>query len=191
MLNLPPEIEKCLPDIKLSVLAFLAFQLPKAATINSHMRPNKFTSNMPPNSENIADILGLHPPPESIVNALTTLIRDSTIKSIRCPHESTAGKKRFPLVTVTYWARLITIRKIQSQWQDAFGQLQAQMDNNTNSKLLQDVFNNLSHIPWHGQLSPNICGNTITIPELSAFLTTEWLTDNHELIMLDLLSKDL
>jgi hypothetical protein len=191
MANLPPELEKCLPDIKLPILAFLAFQLPIAATVNPHMRPNKYISNMPPNSEKTTDILGLRPPPQRIIDALITLTKDPTIKSIQCPHESTAGQKRFPLITVTYWARISAIQKTQSQWQDAFNQLQAQIDNNPGSELLQNVFSRLAAMPWSGQLPPNVYGNTIPIHELSAILTTEWLSDNHELIMLDLLGEDL
>ena len=47
----------------------------------------------------------------------------------------------------------------------------------------------LLHLPWTGNLTGFT--NTIDIHQLSAFLTDEWLTDDHELIMLDILKQDL
>ena len=49
MLNFSLEFKGCLPDKNLSVLAFLAFLLPAAASINHLTRCKKFISDTPPN----------------------------------------------------------------------------------------------------------------------------------------------
>jgi len=47
----------------------------------------------------------------------------------------------------------------------------------------------LLYTPWTGQLQGFT--NTIDLQQLSTYLTCEWLTDGHELLMLDVLKSDL
>src|SRR4051812_2477316 len=65
------------------------------------------------------------------------------------------------------------------------------MDCDPSSTLLQSVFATLCWVPWSGQLPLNTHSNTIDILKLSTFLTREWLSDDHELVMADLLKDDL
>ena len=180
--------EQHLPDRKLPIFSLLAFKLPTSApAAPSMMRPKKFISMLPPNSENIHEITSLQIPPANILSVLQGLIKDPMVKSIQCPHEPGAGGKRFPTVTVLYWTQVVAIREVQISWQHAVNNLQARIDKK-NSELLQAALRSLSYTPWFGNVPLN---EVVTVQKLSAFLTTEWLADEHELLMLDLLKKDL
>lgn len=54
---------------------------------------------------------------------------------------------------------------------------------------LWQAFNALSYIPWTGQLHDFHA--TIKHEKLSIYLTQEWLSDDHELIMLSTVKGDL
>jgi hypothetical protein len=185
-----PAFEKYLPESKLPILSLLAIKLPASAPpAPSLIRPKKFISELPPNSEDIHEITSLLMPPPNILSALQDLIKDPTmiVNSIQCPHEPSAGGKRFPTATVFYWTRVVAIRDVQSSWQHAVNNLQARIVKN-NSELLQTAVKSLSYTPWLENVPLN---KVVTIQRLSAFLTDEWLDDEHELLMLDLLKKDL
>ena len=183
-----PAFEQYLPDHKLNIFSLLAFKLPTSAPATpSFIRPKKFISELPPNSENAHKITSLQMPPPNILSALQDLIKDPTVKSIQCPHEPSAGGRRFPTATVSYWTRVVAIQKVQTCWQHAVNNLQARIDRK-NSDLLQAAVLSLSYTPWDDPVPLN---EVVSTQKLSAFLTTEWLADEHELLMLDLLKKDL
>ena len=127
-------------------------------------------------------------PPESIIQALWELIRNKadTVKSIVCQHEPRAGGHRYPLHLVFNWKEVMRQCHIQERWQKAVTNLCRNLDNNP---IYVQVNSILPHLPWTGNLTGFT--NTIDIHQLSAFLTDEWLTDDHELIMLDILKQDL
>jgi hypothetical protein len=82
---------------------------------------------------------------------------------------------------------VVAIREVQTCWQHAVNNLQVRIDKN-NSDLLQAAVLSLSYTPWSENVPLN---GVVSVQRLSAFLTTEWLADEHELLMLDLLKKDL
>ena len=86
-----------------------------------------------------------------------------------------------------FWIRVVAIRDVQTCWQYAVNNLQARIDRK-NSPLLQAAILSLSYTPWLEDVPLN---GVVSVQKLSAFLTTEWLADEHELLMLDLLKKDL
>ena len=186
--SLLPAFEQYLPDNKLSISSLLAFKLPPSApAAPSLVRPKKFVSKLAPNSEDVHEITSLQIPPPNILSALQDLIKNPMVKSIQCPHEPGAGGKRFPTVTVLYWTRIVAIQEVQTCWQHAVNSLQARM-NGDNSELLQAAVRSLSYTPWLENVPLN---KVVGIQKLAAFFTTEWLADDHELLMLDLLKKDL
>ena len=126
-------------------------------------------------------------PPPNILGALQDLIKDPTVKSIQCPHEPGAGGKRFPTATVLYWTWVVAIREVQTCWQLAVNNLQARIDKK-NLDLLQATVRSLSYTPWLENVPLN---EVVSTQKLSTFLMTEWLADEHELLMLDLLKRDL
>jgi hypothetical protein len=56
-------------------------------------------------------------------------------------------------------------------------------------KVFDAIKTALLYTPWTGRLQG--FRNTIDLQQLSAYLTREWLTDEHELLMLDVLKSDL
>ena len=71
----PPTFEQYLPDRKLPIFSLLAFKLPTSVpAAPSFIRPKKFISELPPNSENVHEITSLQMPPPNILSALQDLI---------------------------------------------------------------------------------------------------------------------
>ncbi|KAF8954679.1 hypothetical protein BDZ97DRAFT_1927882 [Flammula alnicola] len=173
MSSLLPDIQRCLPDGRIPVLALLTISLPEVVTANRIMQPEKYVSSLPPNSEDIDKMLTLPIPPPDIVNALQHLIRkpEQSDMSVFCPHVPTAGGKCFPTMIVLCWARLLEICGVQSKWKEAVDKLQKRMVQEPESVLGLE-----SKIETH---------------ILSAFFTTEWLSDDHKQLMLELLKIDL
>jgi hypothetical protein len=183
-----PTVEQYLPDRKLPIFSLLAFKLPTSApAAPCLLRPKKFISELPPNSENVHEITSLQIPPPNILSVLQDLIKDPTVKSIQCPHDPGAGGKRFPTATLLYWTRVVAIQEVQTCWRRAVDGLRARIDKKK-PDLLRAVILSLSYTPWSENVPLN---KVVSVQKLSAFLTTEWLADEHELLMLDLLKRDL
>jgi hypothetical protein len=195
MSNLPPDIQQRLPDGRAPVLAFLATNLPQI-TITSPltMRIEKYTSPLPANSDNVEEMLALPIPPKDIVSALTRVIGNpdqQTLKSVLCPHAPAAGEKRFQTYLIEYWARILEIRAAQSKWQDSVDRLKLRLSQEPQSELVIRSFHTLTYFPWSTSLRGPELDGVIASDVLSAFFTTEWLSDEHQYLMLQLLKKDL
>lgn len=81
-----------------------------------------------------------------------------------------------------------TVFEIQKKWNMAVKNLKTSIDKNKNSEALQQAFDTLSRLHWTGQLQPF---HIIDLHQLSTFFTADWLTDDHELVMLNALKEDL
>ena len=69
-------LEQYLPDRMLTILTFLAFELPATALATpGFVRREKFVSKLPPNSENFYEISLMKTPPVNIVSALEDLVK--------------------------------------------------------------------------------------------------------------------
>jgi hypothetical protein len=197
MSNLPPDIQKHLPDGRAPVLAFLATSLPQITTRSTTgplMQIEKYTSPLPPNSDNVEEMLALPIPPRDIVGALMHLVRNPNqqiLKSVLCPHAPAAGGKRFQTYLVQYWVRILEIHAAQSKWQGAVDRLQLRLSREPQSELVKKAFHTLTYLPWSISLQGPELDGAIASDVLSAFFTTEWLSDEHEYLMLQLLKKDL
>lgn len=76
----------------------------------------------------------------------------------------------------------------QKKWQDGVISLITALScTQTNLMLYQQVLNTLTHIPWTGHLLG--FENTIDMHQLVTFLNNDWLNDNHQLIMTNLLQE--
>ena len=81
------------------------------------------------------------------------------------------------------------MRDTQTNWRAAYHELAAQLMLKPDDRLLRCVLDTLSRIPWTGQVC--VCQNSIDIHKLWVFLSKEWLSDDHLLVMLDLLQEDI
>lgn len=186
----PLNLQKFLPSKTLSVTSFINFPFPPngAPYPPKFMRVEKFYSGLPPTTEDASWVAKMAVPPESIIQALCELIRDKadTVKSIVCQHDPLAGGHQYPLHLVFYWKEVMRQYHIQERWQKAVTNLCRNLEVNQIYVRANSI---LPHLPWTGNLTGFT--NTIDIHQLSAFMTDEWLTDDHELMMLDILKQDL
>lgn len=128
-------------------------------------------------------------PPPAIVTALKQHVKHGPITSILCPHLPAAGGAHYPLWIIEFWTKLLRARCVQESWTKAAHQLDARLQTSPNNHLLQRAANALSHLPWTGDLRGY--QNIIDTSHLSVYFTQEWLTDEHLLLMLELLEEDL
>jgi Ulp1 protease family, C-terminal catalytic domain len=189
----PPHIQQYLPRKTLTVQEFLVLNLPvpegdSVATLQQ-IQLQKFFSNEEPTTQDVDIIVTLPTPPDNIVKSLQQCMRRKHIVSIHCPHAENTGGQRFPVWVISFWSELAYCRSIQEKWKSAVANLQAQIARHPTSQPLQNAFNTLSYLPWTGRLSG--FPNSIELHQLSIYFTREWLTDDHELVMLDVLKKDL
>ena len=119
---------------------------------------------------------------------LADRIQDPSIKSIQCPHLANVSGQQFPIWIAAFWKRLLFIRDVQMKWHATHHELITQLMLKPKDPLLSSVLNTLLHIPWTGQL--RVFQNSINIDKLWVFLSKEWLSDDHLLVMLDLLQED-
>ncbi|KIK07130.1 hypothetical protein K443DRAFT_87913, partial [Laccaria amethystina LaAM-08-1] len=77
------------------------------------------------------------------------------------------------------------VRRVQCQWKSAVSNLH---EHNQSSELFQTVDTIVSRLPWAGEI-PGF-NSKIDMQFLSFYLTTQWLTDDHESLMLELLRRE-
>ncbi|TFK63784.1 hypothetical protein BDN72DRAFT_722976, partial [Pluteus cervinus] len=87
-----------------------------------------------------------------------------------------------------FWDELRILRNIWNGWSKGVNELDARIQS-TPTNLLRRAKLALNHIPWTGHLLG--FPNSAELHHLSMYLTPDWLGDEHELIMLDLLKDDL
>jgi hypothetical protein len=194
LLKFPIEIQQHLPANTMSVHKFIALNLPSLAcapaAINQHETAKNYVSELQPTADNVDEILLLLLPSENVLSTLQRSIHSGIVKSILCPHSPTAaGSQRYPLWLASFWIQLSSTQKIQKKWKTAIRNLKVRMNQYPQNIPLQQAFNSLSHIPWTGQLQG--FQDTIELEKLSIYFTEEWLTDDHELVMLSALKDDL
>ena len=193
MSSLPACVKHHLPDNNLSVLTFLAYDLPLLdhVTGTQFMRLEKYLCQSLPNSENMEEIFCLPSLPIDTIKALAQQIRNNPdITSIQCPHSPSSGGKRFPLWVIPYWIHLHDIYETKATWKLAVSRLRNRIETEDHtSDLLHQAFNALSYTPWAGRIEGG--ERYIDSPLLSMLFTDAWLTDEHVAVMLDLLKEDL
>jgi len=196
-LEIPPDKRKeLLPDATLSILDFLQFSFPapvSSSSVASAINVDKHLSSLPPNVLNAQAIRSAPMLPISVIEHLLGSPRLSASQSILCvPVHSTIGEQRLPRWVLTYWNEITRLRPLRSRWTDAEDQLQALRKHKARSEntaaLVGRAYNALASTSW----SANIKGFSASIPtyHLSTYLTRQWLSDEHENQMLDLLRHE-
>ena len=191
MLKFPPEIQQHFPSNTLSVHKFIALNLPSCAPAATTRlaRANSYVSGLQQTVDNVNETILLLSPSDDILTTIQQSMRSGIVKSILCPHSPTANSQRYPLWLASFWFQLSAIRKIQKKWFMAIRNLELRMNQDPESIPLRQAFNALSHILWTGQLQG--FHDTIELEKLSTYFTQEWLSDDHELVMLSSLKQDI
>jgi hypothetical protein len=189
--DIPPNIrEQILPKPNLSILELLNLDLPTFKPTMTFTHPDQYFAPDEPNTTDPEEIRSLLTPPGFVVKALLEALSTTAAESVHCPHISTAKGQQFPLWIVQYWAELVEMREIRQKWAKAeeFLQKQSRMQKGVTTShtgLIRKVYDGLSCIEWSG----TIHGTSAKVGThyLATYATHDWLTDEHETQMLDLL----
>ncbi len=190
MSNIPAYVRSQLPSHNLSVNEFLTVSLlPYASGTARFMRVKKYISEQPPNISHIDNVGELLSPPADIVTELQLCLKKGSVTSVLCPHLPLTAGTRYPLWVIELWTDLLVVRNIQENWKKAVNQLEEKLRTAPTTLLIQQAANALAHLPWTG----NLLGyhNTIDLSQLWVYFTQEWLSDNHLLVMQELLTEDI
>jgi hypothetical protein len=195
-----------LPNPTLSILNFLEFPLPPspAAISKPHLLPpaSAYFSSEQPNIEDPQTIRMIPLSPSEIVSSLlphvTVLLAEHTKStnlklSVICAHiDSITTARRLPLWTITYWTEVLHLQTtIRRPWADTErvlqhrSQFKKRVNNQDSRNLIEQAYTMLGLLQWSGF----VLGfeNRETITHLTAYMTQEWLSDIHEIQMLELL----
>ena len=190
MSSIPAYVQTFLPAQNLSVNDFLALSIPPCSSATAKLAHIKnYVSEESPNIHHFSNPTELLSPPPAVVTALEQHVKRGSITSVLCPHLPAAGGARYPLWIVEFWTKLLTARRVQESWKKAAHQLDVRLQTSPTNHLFQRAANALSCLPWTGDLRGY--RNTIDTCHLSVYFTQEWLTDEHLLLMLELLEEDL
>lgn len=192
--KIPPHIEaKLLPSPDLSILEFLKFDLPIVKPNTTFTNPSEYFTNDPPTNTDVEEIRGLAIPPAAFVLVLAEKLGYGDVESIRCPHIGMIGD-RFPPWTVRYWAEIIRIRDIRQTWMRAEDALQKlgrtqKGISSASASTIRKVYMMLGCVSWAGTIRG--FSATVSTRILATYATRDWLTDEHESQMLDLLRQEI
>ena len=183
-LTIPPSIEALLPADTLSIRLFVQFSIPVCT--NRLSQPENYVSELSPTIEDPQNVLLIPCPPDNVVQSLQRIITSQNVRSIKLPF---GDSQHYPLWIVSLWSNLACCHKVQGKWCRAVNSLEEQTRLHPGNSTLQQLSHSLSYIPWTGRLQG--FSEAIDLQNLSAYLTSEWLTDEHELVMLEVLKQDL
>jgi hypothetical protein len=197
--KIPIELKKILmPNEHLSIAEFLQLPMPADSPPSFINVDNYLSIDMPDSMEpiHITLLQSVAIPPEKVLDAFEAIpdekIKTSHFKSICIPYLSTS--LRFPLWIMTYWRSLTEARTSQLRWKTAYEALERTISHSPLPvPLVASLINAqqaLSNIPWNKSLQ-GFPGNP-SVETLATYMTpNEWLTDEHEAQLLELLKRDL
>jgi hypothetical protein len=205
--KIPPDAHQyLLPLPDMSVMEFLKFRVPMIQPSTSFTKPEQYFLTGAPNTTiDLQDIQYLPIPSCTVVESLARSLAMSVngtgtsgtqYQSIQCLHVSTTKGTQYPLWIIQYWVEIVSICSIRQIWLKADESLQKQSklhhgtptSDPKQKKLIQDVYNALSCIPWNRHIQG--FSASVGTEYLAAYATTEWLNDEHITHMLDLLRCD-
>jgi hypothetical protein len=181
------------PKKNLSVLDFLNFSLPPgiAKEPSSLLQPKTFFSTQNATTTDPGKIQQIPLPPLSTLKHLLQATELRNAQSILCQHVPGFTGLHFPPWIITYWAEAARIGTVKNKWILAEEELEKKGKHQTEETkdLITRVRNALATISW----SATVRGfpGTVSVEYLAAYMTKEWLTDEHENQMLHLLGLEL
>jgi hypothetical protein len=195
--KIPPNIlDVILPMKDISVLDMLNFYFPGIARDSESpnpIKPQTFFSTQNVTTTDPGKIRQTPLPPLSTLEHLLQATELQNSQSIICPHVPGLTGLHFPPWIVTYWAEAARIQTVKNTWILAEESMELQKKGKhlteETADLITRVYDALSTISW----STTVQGfpGTVSVEYLAAYMTKNWLTDEHENQMLHLLGYEL
>jgi hypothetical protein len=183
-----------LPMANLSVIDFLSYELPRVSSELISSKTGLWFNHEPPNISMDSDntLLRRSIPSPDFLKQLEIAFGQAWFDGAKSVVDQrfNDGKDRLPLWIISYWREVARCQGLRSLWKTSMSWLdREQSRGKVSPELIQQVRQSLGKISWNGQMS--YCHGTIYTPELTRFLGTAWLSDNHINIMVEELIKDL
>ena len=185
-----------LPKQDISVTQFIACQLPHVSSEFITTKTDKWFSNDAP-QEDYTTFLSRPTPSKEFLGVLEKVIGQSWLdgmKSIVDPRFNDGGD-RLPLWTITFWKDVVALNEKQKLWKQSVKWLdleEGKARKTKNSKvieLVEEVRHFLDRLPWDAKMK--YCNAQTLTLQLSRFLGTFWLSDDHIQMMIEELDYDL
>jgi hypothetical protein len=172
----------------------LNFSLPGIARKPPNLlQPQTFFSTQNTTAMDLGKIQQTPLPPLSILEQLLQATELRNAQSIVCQHVPGLTGLHFPPWIVTYWAEVARIGTVKNTWILAEEAMELQNKGKHQTEetkvLITRVYNTLATISW----SATVQGfpGAVSVECLAAYMTKDWLTDEHENQMLHLLGREL
>ncbi|KAF8797488.1 hypothetical protein BYT27DRAFT_7237241 [Phlegmacium glaucopus] len=180
----------------ISVTQFVTHELPRVSSEFITTKTDKWFSNDTP-TENYTNLLTRPAPSREFLEVLDKVIGQSWLdgaKSIVDPRFNDGGD-RLPLWAVTFWKDVVVLNEKQKLWRQSIKWLdleEGKARKEKNSKVLElveEACHVLDHLPWDAKMK--YCNQQTLTSQLSRFLGTFWLSDDHIQMMIEELNCDL
>ena len=180
-----------LPEAKLSVKEFVTLKLPQ---ISSEIISNKVTgwfSEDPPSTSNMQTLQRSIPSP-TFITQLEEAVGQAWLDGAKSVIDwrVSDGADRLPLWIITFWREAERISGIQSMWKQSIKWLPCKEGWKRNGKVTvpSDPMRNHAHgllgsLQWNGRM--DYCNKMTLTSQLSRFLGTFWLSDDHINMMVE------
>ncbi|KAK6974495.1 hypothetical protein R3P38DRAFT_3378568 [Favolaschia claudopus] len=195
-LKIPEGVERlALPAADIPVTSLINFVLPPQRKSTAFADPSDYLSDLPP-TVTVFDVKDIPVPPSVAVKAFgRAILLDPDTQSIELIHSPAHRGKtdRYPLWLATIWSSMEDVRAARTIWRTAVDRVHEMLEKVSTSKAAAERANTaltaLEGISWTEKIKGFKTGGSIL--DLSFWLTSDWLTTDHEDQMLELLALDL
>ena len=181
-----------LPKTSLSVTEFLSCELPRVSSELISSKASVWFNPQPPNIPMDSTLLRRSIPSPIFLKQLEDASGQAWLDGAKSVVDQrfNDGKDLLPLWIISYWMEVARCQELHTLWKTSMSWLdREQLRGKVSPELIQQVRQLLGKISWNGQMS--YCRRTIYTPDLTRFLGTAWLSDNHVNMMIEELTKDL
>jgi hypothetical protein len=169
-----------LPKTSLSVTEFLSCELPRVSSELISSKASLWFNPEPPNIPMDSTLFKRSIPSPDFLKQLEDVSGQAWFDGAKSVVDQrfNDGKDRLPLWIISYWREVARFQGIHSLWKTSMSWLdREQSRGKVSPELIQQVRQSLGKISWNSQMS--YCRGTIFTSELTRFLGTAWLSDNH------------
>ncbi|KAF8167513.1 hypothetical protein B0H34DRAFT_854442 [Crassisporium funariophilum] len=199
-LEIPPTSIKCanFPEPDLTVNEFITFNLPR---ISSEIISNKvgmWFSKDAPNILNAQTVIDRSVPSPVFLNRLKEAAGQAWLDGAKSiiDWRFNDGADRLPLWIITFWKEVKRLTKIQSAWNQSLkwlllAETRKRQDGKPAlpSDLIQKARKSLQSLRWNATMA--YCRRTTLTSQLSHFLGTFWLSNDHINMMVEEMLLDM